>query len=154
MKEDALAFAAHDTLIDFRVDAVAVATTDVGVASARGAADTETAEVVFEVEPLPSEPDWFRPQHLMVESVKTAQLWTYPAEIWLTLPTPSTAVGMNWLDEFPVPSWPHPPQPQHHGEPSDFTAHVVWLADDIPITPVKSAITTGVLLSTWVLTPT
>ena len=83
-----MAFAAHETLIDFRVEAVAVATTDVGVESARGAADTETAEVVFEVEPLPSEPDWFRPQHLMVESVRTAQVWTYPEEIWLTPVTP------------------------------------------------------------------
>ena len=154
MKEDALAFAAHDTLIDFRVDAVAVATTDVGVESARGAADTETAEVVFEVEPLPSEPDWFRPQHLMVESVKTAQLWTYPAEIWLTLPTPGTAVGMNWLDEFPVPSWPHPPQPQHHGVPSDFSAHVVWFADDIPIIPVRDEMRTGVFLLICELSPT
>ena len=43
MKEEALALAAHETLIDFRVDAVAVATTDVGVASATGGADTAAA---------------------------------------------------------------------------------------------------------------
>jgi len=43
VKEEALALAAHETLIDFRVDAVAVATTDVGVASATGGADTAAA---------------------------------------------------------------------------------------------------------------
>jgi hypothetical protein len=63
VKEDALAFAAHETLIDLRVDAVAVATTDVGVASARGAADTETAVARLVAVPSPNSPELFLPQH-------------------------------------------------------------------------------------------
>jgi hypothetical protein len=43
VNDDALAFAAHDTLIDFKVDEVAVAVTEVGVARATGGTDTVTA---------------------------------------------------------------------------------------------------------------
>jgi hypothetical protein len=72
---------AHDTSSDFAVEAVAATVIDDGAARVTAGANTETAEVVLEVEPLPRDPYWFRPQHLIVESVKTAQLWTYPAEI-------------------------------------------------------------------------
>ena len=65
MNEAALAFAAHDTLIDFRVDAVAAAATDVGVASATGGADTETAVEELAVVPLPNSPYVFLPQHFV-----------------------------------------------------------------------------------------
>jgi hypothetical protein len=63
VNEAALALAAHETLIDFSVDAVAVATTDVGVASATGGADTETAVARLVTEPSPSSPELFLPQH-------------------------------------------------------------------------------------------
>ena len=43
VKEEAFAFAAHETLIDFRVDDVAVAVTEVGVTRADAAAETLTA---------------------------------------------------------------------------------------------------------------
>jgi hypothetical protein len=79
--DDAPLTAAHDTSSDFAVEAVAVTVIDEGVPSVTAGAITATAELVFEFKPLPSAPYWFRPQHLIVESVKTAQLWTYPAEI-------------------------------------------------------------------------
>jgi hypothetical protein len=56
VNEAALALAAHDTLIDFKVEAVAVAATDVGAASATGGADTETAVNELLVVPLPNAP--------------------------------------------------------------------------------------------------
>ena len=73
--------ASHDASSDFAVDVVAVTAIDDGGVSVTAGASTVTAEVVFVVVPLPRDPYMFRPQHLMVESVKTAQLWTYPAEI-------------------------------------------------------------------------
>ena len=73
--------ASHDTSNDFAVDAVAVTVIDDGAVSVTAGANTATAVVVFVVVPLPRDPYWFRPQHLMVESVNTAQLWSYPAEI-------------------------------------------------------------------------
>jgi hypothetical protein len=75
VNEAALAFAAHDTFIDLKVDAVAVAATDDGVASATGGADTETAvdELVFV--PLPNAPWAFLPQHFTVVSDSTAHVW-------------------------------------------------------------------------------
>jgi hypothetical protein len=75
VNEAALALAAHDTLIDFRVDAVAVATTDVGVESVTGGADTETAVEEFVVAPLPNSPYVFLPQHFTVVSDSTAHVW-------------------------------------------------------------------------------
>jgi len=63
VNDDALAFAAHDTLIDFKVDEVAVAETDVGVARATGGADTETAVARIVVVPSPNSPELFLPQH-------------------------------------------------------------------------------------------
>jgi hypothetical protein len=63
VKEEALALAAHETLIDFRVDAVALATTDVGVARATGGADTETAVARLVAVPSPNSPELFLPQH-------------------------------------------------------------------------------------------
>jgi hypothetical protein len=63
VNEAALAFAAHDTLIDFRVEAVAAAATDVGVASATGGADTETAVARLVAVPSPNSPELFLPQH-------------------------------------------------------------------------------------------
>ena len=87
--------APQDTSSDFAVDAVAVTVIDDGAVSVTAGANTETAVVVFVVVPLPRDPYVFRPQQLMVESVNTAQLWAYPAEIWLTLPTFGTAAGTN-----------------------------------------------------------
>jgi len=75
VKDEALAFAAHDTLIDFRVDAVAVTATDVGVESVTGGADTETAVEEFVVAPLPNSPYVFLPQHFTVVSDSTAHVW-------------------------------------------------------------------------------
>jgi hypothetical protein len=75
VKDEALAFAAHDTLIDFRVDAVAVTATEVGVASVTGGADTETAVEEFVVAPLPNSPYVFLPQHFTVVSDSTAHVW-------------------------------------------------------------------------------
>ena len=75
MNEAALAFAAHDTFIDFRVDAVAVAVTEVGVARAEAAADTVTALDVVFVVPSPSCPHLLSPQHLIVVSVSNAHVW-------------------------------------------------------------------------------
>lgn len=79
--EVAPVIAPHDTSSDFAVEAVAVTVIDDGAVSVTAGANTVTAEVVLVVVPLPRDPYEFRPQHLMVESVKTAQLWTYPAEI-------------------------------------------------------------------------
>ena len=79
--EEAPVTAAQDTSSDFAVDAVADTVIDDGAVSVTAGASTVTAEVVFVVVPLPRDPYVFRPQHLIVESVKTAQLWTYPAEI-------------------------------------------------------------------------
>jgi hypothetical protein len=56
VNDAALAFAAHDTLIDFKVDEVAVSVTEVGVASVLGGADTETAVEALVVVPLPNSP--------------------------------------------------------------------------------------------------
>ena len=75
MNEAALALAAHETLIDFRVDAVALAATEVGVASATGGADTETAVDELVVVSLPNAPLAFLPQHFTVVSDSTAQEW-------------------------------------------------------------------------------
>jgi hypothetical protein len=75
VKEDAFAFAAHDTFIDFRVDAVAAATTDAGVESVTGGADTETAVEELVVAPLPNSPYVFLPQHFTVVSDSTAHVW-------------------------------------------------------------------------------
>jgi hypothetical protein len=75
VNEAALAFAAHDTLIDFRVEAVAAAATEVGVESVTGGADTETAVEEFVVAPLPSSPYVFLPQHFTVVSDSTAHVW-------------------------------------------------------------------------------
>ena len=75
MNEAALAFAAHVTFIDFRVDAVAAAATDVGVESVTGGADTETAVEEFVVAPLPNSPYVFLPQHFTVVSDSTAHVW-------------------------------------------------------------------------------
>ena len=81
VNDEALAFAAHDTLIDFRVDAVAVAVTEVGVARAEAAADTVTALDVVFVVPSPNCPFRLSPQHLIVVSVNSAHVCEYPAEI-------------------------------------------------------------------------
>jgi hypothetical protein len=75
VKEEALAFAAHDTLIDFRVDAVAVTATEVGVESVAGGADTETVVEELVVVPLPNSPYVFLPQHFTVVSDSTAHVW-------------------------------------------------------------------------------
>jgi hypothetical protein len=75
VKEDAFEFAAHDTLIDFRVDAVALAATEVGVDSVTGGADTETAVEELVVVPLPNSPYVFLPQHFTVVSDSTAHVW-------------------------------------------------------------------------------
>jgi hypothetical protein len=75
VNDDALAFAAHDTLIDFKVDEVAVAATEVGVASVTGGADTEIAVKALVVVPLPNSPYVFRPQHFTVVSDSTAHVW-------------------------------------------------------------------------------
>jgi hypothetical protein len=75
VNEAALAFTAHETLIDFRVEAVAAAATDVGVASATGGADTETAVEELAVVPLPNSPYVFLPQHFTVVSDSTAHVW-------------------------------------------------------------------------------
>ena len=63
MKVDALPFAAHDTLIDFRVEDVAEAVTEDGVARATGGADTETAVARLVAVPSPNSPELFLPQH-------------------------------------------------------------------------------------------
>jgi hypothetical protein len=63
VNDDAFPFAAHETLIDFKVDEVAVAVTEVGVASATGGADTETAVARLVVVPSPNSPELFLPQH-------------------------------------------------------------------------------------------
>jgi hypothetical protein len=63
VNEAALTFVAHDTLTDFRVDDVAVAVTEVGVARATGGADTETAVARLVVVPSPISPELFLPQH-------------------------------------------------------------------------------------------
>jgi hypothetical protein len=75
VKDEALAFAAHDTLIDFRVDAVAVTATEVGVDSVTGGADTESAVEELVVVPLPNSPYVFLPQHFTVVSDSTAHVW-------------------------------------------------------------------------------
>ncbi len=79
--DDAPVTASHETSSDFAVDAVAVTVIEDGAVSVTGGAMTDTAKEAFVRVPLPSDPCWFRPQHLMVESVKTAQVWTYPEEI-------------------------------------------------------------------------
>jgi len=56
VNEAALAFAAHATLIDFRVDEVAVDVTEAGVERVTGGADTETAVERAVVVPSPSSP--------------------------------------------------------------------------------------------------
>jgi hypothetical protein len=75
VNDDALPFAAHETLIDFKVDEVAVAVTEVGVESVTGGADTETAVEEFVVAPLPNSPYVFLPQHFTVVSDRTAHEW-------------------------------------------------------------------------------
>jgi hypothetical protein len=79
--DDALVTASHATSSDFAVEDVAVTVIEDGAASVTGGANTDTAKEAFVRVPLPSDPCWFRPQHLMVESVKTAHVWTYPEEI-------------------------------------------------------------------------
>ena len=86
--EDAPMTGSHETSRDFAVEAVAVTVIDVGDVRVTGGAMTDTAKAEFVRVPLPSDPYWFRPQHLMVESVNRAHVWTYPEEIWLTPVTP------------------------------------------------------------------
>jgi len=74
--EDAPVTASHETSRDLAVDAVAVTVIEVGDARVTGGAMTDTATLEFDSVPSPSDPYWFRPQHLMVESVNTAHVWT------------------------------------------------------------------------------
>jgi hypothetical protein len=73
--EDAPVLASQETSIDFSVDAVAVAVTEVGVLSVVGGARTDTAATEFVVVLLPSAPYVFLPQHFTVVSLSTAQEW-------------------------------------------------------------------------------
>ena len=86
--DDAPTTASHETSRDFAVEAVVVTVIEVGDVRVTGGAITDTATLEFNSVPSPSDPCWFRPQHLMVESLRTAQVWTYPEEIWLTPVTP------------------------------------------------------------------
>ena len=90
--------------MDFAVAEVAAATTDPGVDSVTGGDATTTATFEFVLLPFPRAPYVFLPQHLMVESVSTAHVCTYPAEIWLTPVTPETATGTYESAVLPVPN--------------------------------------------------
>ena len=95
MYEDAPVLAAQETSIDFSVDAVAVAATEVGVLKVTGGAITDTAVAVLFVVPLPSCPERLSPQHLIVVSVSNAHVCEFPAEICATPLTPLTAIGIG-----------------------------------------------------------
>jgi hypothetical protein len=79
--DDAFVTADQSTLIDFEVDAVAVAVTPVGVERTTDTDDTVTGVLELEVVPSPSCPYVPWPQHLTVVSTSTAHVCTYPAEI-------------------------------------------------------------------------
>lgn len=74
MYESLLGSALQDTSIDFNVDEVAVATTDVGAPRAVGVGVvTNTAAGPVDSSPSPNWPSTSLPQHLMVVSSNRAQ---------------------------------------------------------------------------------
>jgi hypothetical protein len=73
--------APHDTSIDFAVDVVAVAATEVGVDRTVGVVRTYAGVARSTLLPSPKVPSPLPPQHLMVVSCKTAHEKYSPAEI-------------------------------------------------------------------------
>ena len=66
------------------------------------------------VEPFPSCPLTFQPQHLTAPAFMSAHVWAKPAAIALTLlGRPETSTGVEVVFDEPLPSWPSPFQPQH-----------------------------------------
>ena len=100
-----MATAPHDTLIDFNVDAVAVAVTDAGVASSENDANTNTGTVRSMLLPFPNSPCELPPQHLIVPACKTAHVAPSPLDNWVTPVTPVAAVGTVEFTTVPLASW-------------------------------------------------
>ena len=82
---------------------------------------------LLSVEPMPSWPCLFAPQHFAVPSDVIAQVWVAPEDICVKLTLPaSTCPGSSALPDVLCPSRPDSCEPQHSA-PVDVRAHA-WLS--------------------------
>ena len=79
---------------------------------------TVTGTLLLKLEPFPSWPKPFPPQHLAVVSAKTAQVVLLPAAATATaVDTPTTATGTLLAVNEALPSWPSEFSPQQRTSP-------------------------------------
>jgi len=91
---------------------------------------TSTGLVRRVVEPSPTWPEVFAPQHFTAPPVRRAQPCSLPAEIARTPVSPETATGVLRVVVEPSPTWPELFAPQHLTDPVDNTRQVkFWPAD-------------------------
>src|SRR6185295_11807774 len=75
------------------------------------------------VDPFPSWPLEFAPQHLRLPLASRAHVENCPVATWLTFVSPGTVSGTK---EFVVELFPNCPsslEPQHFSDPPEITAH-------------------------------
>ena len=116
---------------------------------------TSTGTLLLVVEPFPSWPSPFLPQHFTPPPVVTAQVWLPPAETdWTPLASPNTSTGnvLGVVELFP--SWPFELLPQHFAAPPVVSAQVWFAPAEMAWTPLLSPLTsTGKLLFVVELIP-
>src|SRR5436309_1517104 len=93
--------------------------------------------------PFPSSPSRSDPQHRMVPSASTAQVWLKPAETDDAVVIPVTGTGVELSVVVPFPSSPESFTPQHVSEPAATTAHVWWPPAERAAALVRPVTATG-----------
>ncbi len=118
-------------------------------------AEATTGTVWLVVEPSPSWPLAFAPQHTTMPLVFSAQVWYAPAAMADTpLARPETATGVELSVKEAFPSWPPRLLPQHLTAPPDVSAHAwPWPVAMVATPLARPTTVTGVKRSVVVPSP-